>query len=92
MHVPPVPIMGDAPVLVRLGPRHSRFMWISSRLGDNAPVVISYFYDGAAPVKVFQNRSQSVIYMDNVHDYSLWKRSTRCHSRTSSVFSFYLLV
>ena len=32
---------------------------------DNAPVLISYFYDGAAPVEVFQNRSQSGFYMGN---------------------------
>ena len=27
--------------------------------GGNGPVQISYFYNGAAPVKVFHNRSQS---------------------------------
>ena len=39
--------------------------------GDNGPVLISYFYDGAAPVKVFQNRSQSDFYMDNFSSFSV---------------------
>ena len=39
--------------------------------GDNGPVLISYFYDGAVPVKVFQNRSQSDFYMDNFRSFSV---------------------
>ena len=49
----------DLVLLVRSGPvirdlGGSVHIW-----GDNGPVLISYFYDGAVPVKVFQNRSQS---------------------------------
>ena len=56
----------DLVLLVRSGPV-IRDLGGSVRIwGDNAPVLISYFYDGAAPVKVFQNRSQSGFYMDNV--------------------------
>ena len=55
----------DLVLLVRSGPvirdlgGSVRIWW------DNGPVLISYFYDGAVPVKVFQNRSQSDFYMDN---------------------------
>ena len=46
-------------LLVRSGPV-IRDLGGSVRIwGDNGPVLISYFYDGAVPVKVFQNRSQS---------------------------------
>ena len=38
---------------------------------SNGPVLISYFYDGAAPVKVFQKRSQSDFYMDNFSSFSV---------------------
>ena len=49
----------DLVLLVRSGPV-IRDLGGSVRIwGDNAPVLISYFYDGAVPVKVFQNRSQS---------------------------------
>ena len=46
----------DLVLLVRSGPvirdlGGSVHIW-----GENAPVLISYLYDGAAPVKVFQNR------------------------------------
>ena len=52
-------------LLVRSGPV-IRDLGGSVRIwGDNGPVLISYFYDGAVPVKVFQNRSQSGFYMDN---------------------------
>ena len=50
----------DLVLLVHSGPviRHSggsvRF-W-----GDTAPVLISYFYDGAAPVKVFRTAHRAV--------------------------------
>ena len=39
--------------------------------GDNGPVSISYFYDGAGPAKVLQNRSQSGFYMDNFSSFSV---------------------
>ena len=56
----------DLVLLVRSGPV-IRDLGGSVRIwGDNGPVLISYFYDGAVPVKVFQNRSQSDFYMDNV--------------------------
>ena len=51
-------LVRSGPVIPDLG--GSVHIW-----GDNGPVLISYFYDGAAPVKVFQNRSQSDFYMDN---------------------------
>ena len=55
----------DLVLLVRSGPV-IRDLGGSVRIwGDNGPVLISYFYDGAVPVKVFQNRSQSDFYMDN---------------------------
>ena len=54
----------DLVLLVRSGPV-IRDLGGSVRIwGDNGPVLISYFYDGAVPVKVFQNRSQSDFYMD----------------------------
>ena len=54
----------DLALLVRSGPV-IRDLGGSVRIwGDNGPVLISYFYDGAAPAKVFQNRSQSGFYMD----------------------------
>ena len=57
----------DLVLLVRSGPvirdlGGSVRIWV-----DIAPVLISCFYDRAAPVKVFQNRSQSGFYMDNRH-------------------------
>ena len=56
----------DLVLLVRSGPV-IRDLGGSVRIwGDNGPVLISYFYDGAVPVKVFQNRSQSDFYMDNL--------------------------
>ena len=56
----------DLVLLVRSGPV-IRDLGGSVRIwGDNGPVLISYFYDGAVPVKVFQNRTQSDFYMDNV--------------------------
>ena len=56
----------DLVLLVRSGPV-IRDLGGSVRIwGDNGPVLISYFYDGAVPVKVFQNRSQSDFYMDMV--------------------------
>ena len=56
----------DLVLLVRSGPV-IRDLGGSVRIWrDNGPVLISYFYDGAVPVKVFQNRSQSGFYMDNV--------------------------
>ena len=56
----------DLVLLVRSGPV-IRDLGGSVRIwGDNGPVLISYFYDGAVPVKVFQNRSQSDFYMDNI--------------------------
>ena len=59
----------DLVLLVRSGPV-IRDLGGSVRIwGDNGPVLISYFYDGAVPVKVFQNRSQSDFYMDNMHVY-----------------------
>ena len=49
----------DLVLLVRSGPV-IRDLGGSVRIWeDNGPVLISYFYDGAVPVKVFQNRSQS---------------------------------
>ena len=55
----------DFVLLVRSGPV-IRDLGGSVRIwGENAPVLISHFYDGAVPVKVFQNRSQSDFYMDN---------------------------
>ena len=61
----------DLVLLVRSGPvipdlGGSVHIW-----GDNGPVLISYFYDGAAPVKVFQNRSQRDFYMDNFSFFSV---------------------
>ena len=61
----------DLVLLVRSGPV-IRDLGGSVRIwggGGNAPVLISYFYDGAAPVKVFQNRSQSDFHMDNCSYY-----------------------
>ena len=58
-------------LLVRSGPV-IRDLGGSVRIwGDNGPVLISYFYDGAVPVKVFQNRSQSDFYMDNFSSFSV---------------------
>ena len=51
-------------LLVRSGPVNRDLGGSVHIWGDNAPVLISYFYDGAAPVEVFQNRSQSGFYMD----------------------------
>ena len=52
-------------LLLRSGPVNRDLGGSVHIWGDNAPVLISYFYDGAAPVEVFQNRSQSGFYMDN---------------------------
>ena len=54
-------------LLVRSGPVNRDLGGSVHIWEDNAPVLISYFYDGAAPVEVFQNRSQSGFYMGNVH-------------------------
>ena len=60
----------DLVLLVRSGPV-IRDLGGSVRIwGVNGPVQISYFYDGAVPVKVFQNRSQSGFYMDNLYNYN----------------------
>ena len=61
----------DLVLLVRSGPV-IRDLGGSVRIWeDNGPVLISYFYDGAVPVKVFQNRSQSgfiwIMYMHRGH-------------------------
>ena len=53
-------------LLVRSGPVNRDLGGSVHIWEDNAPVLISYFYDGAAPVEVFQNRSQSGFYMGNV--------------------------
>ena len=61
----------DLVLLVRSGPV-IRDLGGSVRIwGDNAPLLISSFYDEAAPVKVFQNRSQSGFYMDNFNSFSV---------------------
>ena len=52
-------------LLVRSGPVNRDSGGSVHILEDNAPVLISYFYDGAAPVEVFQNRSESGFYMGN---------------------------
>ena len=56
-------------LLVRSGPVNRDLGGSVHIWEDNAPVLISYFYDGAAPVEVFQNRSQSGFYMGNLHLY-----------------------
>ena len=77
----------DLVLLVRSGPV-IRDLGGSVRIwGDNGPVLISYFYDGAVPVKVFQNRSQSDFYMDNPtyarYPYAFPEQRTYLGSRTS---------
>ena len=76
-------------LLVRSGPVNRDLGGSVHIWEDNAPVLISYFYDGAAPVEVFQNRSQSGFYMGNsfafpfpkVHCYaSFWSTATRFSS------------
>ena len=52
-------------LLVRSGPVNRDLGGSVHIWEDNAPVLVSYFYDGAAPVEVFQNRSQSGFYMGN---------------------------
>ena len=61
----------DLVLLVRSGPVNRDLGGSAHIWGDNAPVLISYFYDGAAPVEVFQNRSQSGFYMDNFSSFSV---------------------
>ena len=71
----------DLVLLVRSGPV-IRDLGGSVRIwGDNGPVLISYFYDGAVPVKVFQNRSQSGFYMDNIR---IWLEEQNYYTKHSS--------
>ena len=58
-------------LLVRSGPVNRDLGGSVHIWEDNAPVLISYFYDGAAPVEVFQNRSQSGFYMGNFSSFSV---------------------
>ena len=78
----------DLVLLVRSGPV-IRDSGGSVRIwGDNGPVLISYFYDGAVPVKVFQNRSQSDFYMDNVIYKDRTSQAKRQHAPQIKTFLF----
>ena len=52
----------DLVLLLRSGPV-IRDLGGSVRIwGDNGPLLISYFYDGAVPVKVFRTTHRAVLY------------------------------